>query len=331
MRTERRPKISIIVPCYNVANELERCVNSILAQTYSELEIVLVDDGSCDSTACIMRDLAEKDERIVCVYKPNGGVTSARLAGIEKSTGAWLGFVDGDDEIEPEMYERLIGNAIGHNADISHCGYKMLFPDGRVNCFHNTGRLFEQDTERGMADLLDGSIVEPGLCNKLYRRKLFDGLAGELDAGIKINEDLLMNYFLFKKAERSVFEDFCPYRYIVRGASASRQKLNENKIFDPIKVKRIILDTAPECVAKAAEKAFISTCVNVFNSLAFTGKKEFVKEKKEVRTLIIDNWDKTRLLSKKQRAAALLIKALPGAYSGIYRIYSDKFRTSPYR
>ena len=128
-------RISVIVPVYNLQDDLERCVVSIMAQTYSNLEIILIDDGSTDRSRDVIQKLAEMDGRIVPVYKENGGVTSARLAGLRKATGEYIGFVDGDDEIEPDMYEFLLKNALDYNADISHCGYQMVFDDGRVKLF----------------------------------------------------------------------------------------------------------------------------------------------------------------------------------------------------
>ena len=128
---QNEPIISVIVPCYNAENELERCVKSICAQDYRGLEIILVDDGSTDGTLAAARNLANQDPRIVCIHKENGGVTSARLAGIQAAGGEWIGFVDGDDEIEPDMYSRLLANAMSSGAEISHCGFKMVFEDGR--------------------------------------------------------------------------------------------------------------------------------------------------------------------------------------------------------
>ena len=130
-------KISIIVPAYNIAAWLPRCLDSILGQTYQNLEVIVVDDGSTDHTGDILERYAAMDARIRPLRKANGGVTSARLEGIRYADGEWIGFVDGDDEIEPDMYERLMGNALKYSADISHCGYQMVFSDGRINYFIN--------------------------------------------------------------------------------------------------------------------------------------------------------------------------------------------------
>ena len=110
--------ISIIVPVFNLENELPRCLDSILTQSYQNIEVVVVDDGSSDNSADVMRQYAEKDSRIKPVFQENGGVTSARLHGVREASGQWIGFVDGDDKIESDMYERLLRTAAEYHADI---------------------------------------------------------------------------------------------------------------------------------------------------------------------------------------------------------------------
>lgn len=234
-------KISIIVPCYNVEHYVENSVKSIRQQTYRNIEIILIDDGSSDGTPQILDKIAKTDSRVMVIHKENGGVTSARLAGIKKASGEWIGFVDGDDYIEQEMFEMMVNNAHHYKADISHCGYQMVFPS-RVDYYYNTGRIVEQDTFAGIKDLLEGVYIEPGLWNKLFHKSLFHRLLEDniMDESIKINEDLLMNYYLFRESRKSVFEDKCYYHYVVREGSASISKLNESKLADPLLVQKII-------------------------------------------------------------------------------------------
>ena len=111
--------ISIIVPIYNVEKYLKKCIDSIINQTYKNLEIILVDDGSPDNCGKICDEYAKKDNRIKVIHKENGGVSSARNVGVENATGEYIGFVDSDDYIEKDMYEVLINNLKKENADIS--------------------------------------------------------------------------------------------------------------------------------------------------------------------------------------------------------------------
>ena len=233
--------ISIVIPAYNIEGYLGPTLDSILAQTYKNLEIIVVNDGSKDKTGAVADTYAAKDTRIRVIHKENGGVTSARLCGVAEAAGEYIGFVDGDDFIEPQMYARLMENLQTHGADISHCGYQMVFPS-RVDYYYNTGKLVAQNDVQGCTDLLDGAFVEPALVNKLYRRELFAGLDEWMDKSIRINEDLLMNFYLFRQAENAVFEDVCPYHYVLRKGSAATSKLNEHKLRDPLRVLHILLD-----------------------------------------------------------------------------------------
>lgn len=229
----KNPKVSIIIPAYNIAPYLARCLDSVKCQTYKELQIIIIDDGSTDQTGLIADSFAEKDKRFHVIHKENRGVSAARKTGLDQASGKYIGFVDGDDYIEPEMYEKLVGLAVKYDADIAHCGYQMVFPD-RVDLYHGTGELRIQDSYTAVKDLLEGTMVEPGLVNKLYRHDLFKGI--EYDPEIVINEDLLLNFLLFHRVYRSVFLDEPLYHYMVRKNSASTSKWNEHKVMDPVRV-----------------------------------------------------------------------------------------------
>jgi glycosyltransferase involved in cell wall biosynthesis len=117
-----QPEISIIVPVYNVEKYLEKCLKSILHQIFSDFELILIDDGSTDSSGRICDEYLKRDSRIKVFHKENGGLSSARNYGIEKSTGKYIGFVDSDDYIAKDMYEVLYNNLQRENADVSMCG-----------------------------------------------------------------------------------------------------------------------------------------------------------------------------------------------------------------
>ena len=328
----RADMISVIVPAYNLESYIARTLDSILAQTYSDIEVIVIDDGSRDGTGAIIDSYEERfPEKIYACHIPNGGVTHARLTGIGMAKGEWIGFVDGDDVIEPDMYERLLRNAQLHHAQISHCGYQMRFEDGRVHYFHNTGRLVLQDKETGLRDLLEGSMIEPGLCNKLFHKNLLHSLfhEREIPVDIKNNEDLLMNYYLFSAADISVFEDWCPYYYIVREGSASRAKLSNHRIYDPIRVKEIIRKDAPNWIWKEAQSAYLNTCINTYHVL-MSAEESYTAELKCVRNLLKREKDSFSMLGKKRRIMARLIIGVPIIYRLIYRAYCRFFQKSVY-
>lgn len=327
-----RELISIVVPVYNLEKYIERALKSILGQTYSNIEIVVVDDGSTDRSWNVIQKIARQDSRILVVKQENAGVTEARLNGVRYSSGQWIGFMDGDDEIEPDMYEMLFKNAVKYDAEISHCGYQMIFDDGRINYFHNTGCVVQQDNLTGLKDLLDGSFVEPGLWNKIFHRSLFHKLlcSDVMNTEIKINEDLLMNYYLFSTSKKSVFQDICKYHYMVRRTSTTRSMLNEHRIYDPIKVKQIIIDTIPEPMKEDALRVYIRTCVYVYSGLVLDNTKKFLLDEVAIRKKIIEGKSYIHLMDKKQKLMAYLILYIPAIYKLIYRLYAKYFLKSKY-
>lgn len=314
------PILSVIVPSYNNAPWLSRCLDSILNQSFLELEVVVVDDGSSDESPALIREYEGKDSRVRGFFQENAGVTAARLAGVDHAKGQWITFVDSDDVIEPDMYQRLLDNAAEFDADITHCGQKMIYPDGRVDYYHNTGERWQQDRLTGLRELLEEKRIEPGLCNKVFRRELFEGLESFMDRSIKNNEDLLMNFYLFGRAKKAVFEDFCPYRYLLRDGSASRRKLNEHLIYDPIRVREIILDRCELELKDDARRAMAATCLFAYAQLC-RDMGEHENDRKKVRTMIREQRAYGRILPLKNAVMVWVISAVPWVFHGVYGFY----------
>ena len=314
-------KITVVVPAYNTAPWLERSLDSLMAQTYENLEVVVVNDGSTDDTAAVLDAYAAKEPRVRVIHKENGGVTSARLRGVSEATGSWIGFMDGDDVIAPDMYARLMRNAKSHDADISHCGYQVLFLDGRINYVHNSGQLRIQDHLTGVRDLLDGGMIESSLCTKLYRRELFDGLQDFIDPAIRINEDYLMNYYLFSRSEQSVFEDFCPYTYILRQGSASYKVLHEHSIFDPIRVREMILEHCVPELKEDAKKAQLRNLLFSYAQLVMDMSRKFDGFRSRVRNRLKEEKEYYYLLSTRNKVLAHMICLAPWLFCVAYRAY----------
>lgn len=319
-------KISIIIPCYNIENYIENTVDSICNQSYTNLEIILVDDGSIDGTLDKLNQLQKRDWRIRVIHKENGGVTSARLCGVEEATGEWIGFVDGDDYIEPDMYTRLIHNAIKYQADISHCGYQMVFPS-HIDYYYNTGRIVEQDNIVGLIDLLSGTFVEPGLGNKIYHRNILQSMLQEqkMDFTIKNMEDLLMNFYLFQKAQKSIYEDFCPYHYMLRKGSAATSSINENKLRGPMQVFKIIEEEVKDndILANIIARRMISLQIN-HATLSYGKQRELIHPyritarqelRKKLLLILRGNY------SIKQKIMVFWVVVCPASYNWIHSVY----------
>lgn len=320
-------KISIIIPAYNIEQYIAATLDSVLAQSYSNFEVIVVDDGSKDGTGAIIDAYALKDFRVRAIHQANGGVTAARLHGVAEASGDWIGFVDGDDYVEPQMYERLLENALSYNAEISHCGYQMVFPSGRVDYYYNTGCLVKQDKISGLEDLISGSFIEPGLCNKLFHKALFHSLLhdNKLPKDIKINEDLLMNYWLFKAADTAVYEDFCPYHYVLRKGSAATSKLNEHKLRDPLKVIHLILDDAeqelyPALIPRLTRQLITGATMSLGDQkkLVEPYRKETRKELRQRLWKLLTGND----CDVKLKVMALWVAVWPASYGWVHRVYT---------
>lgn len=321
-------KVSIIIPAYNVCDYIVKCLDSIRCQTLYNIEIIVINDGSTDTTGKVLDEYAKRDDRIKIIHQENSGVTRARFRGMKEATGEFVGFVDGDDYVEPQMYQRLLENAEKCVADIAHCGYQMIFPDGHIDYYYNSGRFAQYDNLNGMKELLEGRI-EPGLCNKLFHRdlihKLLSGKVMDLD--IKNNEDLLMNYYLFKQAKSIVYEDICPYHYILRKNSAATSRLNEYKMKNPIDVLEILRqETEKEPVLNhIVEQRLVYQMISVA-TLALKNQRALIypyrkKIRKELRNNIVGIIT-SKFYSKKIKIMALWVAIWPCSYRWIHTIYA---------
>ncbi len=219
-----KEKISVIVPVYRVENYLRRCVDSILAQTYENLEIVLVDDGSPDRCPEICDEYAREHENVIVVHKPNGGLTSAWKEGVRNASGAFLGFVDSDDWIDPDMYERLEEALKKYDSDIAMAGLVFDYEDKNYPPRRETNRIEGpvyrgEELKRLYPTLLnDGSFIgrtiQPSRVTKLFRRKLVEQNLDLWDERVSVGEDLQMVFAAVLDADSiCVIPDYYPYHY----------------------------------------------------------------------------------------------------------------------
>ena len=319
--------VSVIIPAYNIEDYIGRCLDSVLSQTYKNFEIIVVDDGSRDHTGEILDNYAKKDRRIKVIHKENGGVSSARNKGIEAAEGDYIGFIDGDDLIESEMYKTLVDLLEEENADIAHCGYQMVFPD-RVDYYHNTGKKKIQTTEEGLKDLLSGEMIEPGLVNKLYKKELIKNC--RLDETVKINEDLLMNYQLFKLSQKSVYYDITPYSYMIRSSSATGANSLIKKREDALRVLNQIKDDCINnnllsIIYKRYIYLLMAICRDDLKDRSYIEyqKKQRKQLKKELKTDIFKS-----CIPKKLKYMSLFSCYLPHIMKVIYKMYDLKTGTS---
>ena len=215
-------KISVIVPVYNVEQYLERCIDSIINQTYTNLEIILVNDGSTDNSGKLCDELAKKDERIRVIHKENGGLSDARNRGIDEAESDLVGFIDSDDYIDSDMYEVLLKNLNNTDADLSMCALYDVYnntPEAQVT----NKETWELSSEQAIKMVMEAKILSVTAVNKLYRKSLFSDLKFEVG---KIAEDAFIMIKLLDKCEKIVATNEKKYYYVHRENSITTQKFS---------------------------------------------------------------------------------------------------------
>lgn len=218
------PLISVIVPVYNVEKYLDRCIQSIVDQTYKDIEIILVDDGSPDNCPKMCDEWAQKDSRIKVIHKKNEGVSSARNAGIDAANGDFIGFVDGDDFINPQFYETLVLQAEKNKADISACYFNYFNDDYSVykrdECYIKSQKNFtSKELLNDYFDSCKGEWVS--FCNKIIRSCLFSGLRFPKN---RVFEDWTLAPMIYSRASVICFIPKPLYGYVIHSGSAVRTR-----------------------------------------------------------------------------------------------------------
>ena len=221
------PLITIIVPVYRVEQYLPQCLDSLLAQTWRNLEILLVDDGSPDRSGEICDGYGRRDPRIRVFHVPHGGVSAVRNFALDRAGGEWIGFVDGDDWVEPEMYEALLRNAAEHGATVSVCGYGVEFPEktvavggsGETLVFSGPRELIEEYYRKRSFSTIN--------CTKLFHRSFF--AQGVRFPEGRNYEDSYTLVELCLRANRLVYEGRVLYHYRQRRGSITRDHSLKNE------------------------------------------------------------------------------------------------------
>lgn len=312
-------KISIIIPAFNVEKWISKSIESVLNQTHTNWELLIINDGSTDNTGAIIDSYAQMDSRIKVVHQQNAGLVSVREKGISLATGDYVGFIDGDDAVDADMYRRLLDNALKYDADISHCGLKVCYMDGRIDPHYGTGNLLIHNSNEGIRELLSGEHFDPSLCNKLYKRELMDDSC--LDQDVLNGEDILRNFVLFSRATKIVYEDFCGYQYWTRENSMSSGGSAVRRSKNVLLARKRILENSNKEQYEFAMKAWVSALVNIANSFAFSNNGEEVQMYKGCRRMLADNRNNIKYLIKRQQIAAYLIIWAPWLHKVIYKIY----------
>lgn len=261
------PLISVIVPVYNAEKYLHRCVGSILAQTYTNLEIILVDDGSPDRCGEICDEYAAKDDRIRVIHQENGGLSAARNAGLDICTGEYIAFVDSDDYIRPEMYETMLYALQKYQVDLCVCQWKYEYTNGRQvgDLSKVNSNLFGTMTSLELAKYLFRGAYENGVVvaawNKLYNRDLFQTLRF---SGRYQEDDALHTKLLSREFPVFVIKEQL-YIYVENPGSLTNQAFRPDsiRILD-IMVERIKLYSRDPFIVREAMRTYCNLYIEYY-------------------------------------------------------------------
>lgn len=299
-------KVSIIIPAYNVEKYLGMCLKSVCEQTYQELEIIVVDDGSTDSTNVIIKDYAAKDKRIISYYNENHGVSASRNFALDHCTGEYITFVDSDDIVAPDFVEQMVHDIEAEDADMAAVGVaknKIYQPE----LFTRGKTVVYEDTE--ILKKLFGAY-EGFVCNKLYRKSLLQINRVRLEQNIAVCEDLLFNVTYLVSCKKVAYNDGAKYFYRQVKNSASN-RLDNPKWFDALNAYHRILILVESYVDVYPTVAFqyaMTLCAAKYR-VQFINNNEHLK--RQIKVEWLQRYTYWKNFSIKQRLKLCIFSVIP--------------------
>lgn len=244
--------ISVVIPIYNVEKYLKRCLDSVLHQTGVTQEIILVDDGSTDSSAKICDEYAEKYPEIKCLHITNSGPATAKNIGYEHATGNYIAFIDSDDEIKPNMFRAMLQSGYKHDADIVCCNYIQVNEDGSFEHTKHTGKEYVLNQDEALKAILIKDRIYSQCWTKIYKRATIETHHIRNTDGLKTDEDFIYNIQAFAYSKTVCVVDEPLYIYSHRSSSLSKDYFNthisqyiDNRILRLELVEKIIQERFP--------------------------------------------------------------------------------------
>lgn len=313
MFVNNKGKISVIVPVYMAEDSLKKSVDSIRNQTYSNLEIILIDDGSTDNSGIMCDEFAREDSRIKVIHQKNGGLSNARNVGIENATGEYIGFVDSDDYIEKDMYEVLIKEIAENNADVASISISMVRKNGQKINGTDTKEKNVYEGDEIIKQLLLHNTLKNYACDKLYKREIFEDI--RFIVGI-CYEDVPLAFSVMSKAKKVVYMDEIKYYYVKHGNSLSAfcSEKNVNDYLKGIIDRFNTIEQKYPNLLKYNLYAIANTTIHAYYKVmlsdksveAYAEKLDFLKDKCKY---ILDNCEKeiSELFSVYQKACFYML------------------------
>lgn len=290
---EEQPLISVIIPVYNVEKYLPACLDSVLTQTYRNLEVILVDDGSPDGSGAICDEYAAKDARVRVIHQQNSGASAARNAGLDMASGSFIGFVDADDWIEPHMYQTLYERLLASGADVAQCGYQY-HKAGEEGNVYRTGEDRIYTRGQCVEKLLTDHSPWWTLWSKLYRAPLFQGL--RFSTELRVSEDAFLIFHLFLKIKHLTFVKEPLYHYIWYPSSLSKFGL---KSLDAVQAGQWIAEHIQQSIPRLAGYGYRALAIDAV-SLYDTATLLFARQKTPLYKEIMNSLNKSLKQNRSQ-------------------------------
>lgn len=323
---KKKPLVSIIVPVYNVESYLERCIESVIGQTYKNIEILIIDDGSSDRSGAIADKYAKKDKRITVIHKKNGGLSSARNKGIAESSGEYLLFVDSDDYIKSNYCEKLLSLAIDNNAEMATCNFQPFSLDGS---HLKTVRQWPEGVLSGESAVLDMYIKKSPayIVLNIFKKSLFIKNGLLFPEGHEY-EDISTKIKALYLTDKVAFTNERLYYYLIRNDSITGKEFSRTKYDDYDYAIKDIDSFTSRLRKNKYEKEFsyfqLGLKVNLLNHIAKSKRRNLDSDKywrvirKDIRAL----YKKAAFPSAKARIIykiVIILSASRAVYSALYR------------
>lgn len=319
-------KITVIVPIYNVEKYLRKCLDSIINQTYSNIQLILVDDGSTDGSEKICDEYVtkyKKDMDICVIHQPNKGLSCARNIGIENAKGQYICFIDSDDYIELDMLENLYKAIKENKSDISCCGKVKEYNNRKI--YLNNKNSFSCSGIEAIGRMFTFDDLDNSACDKLFKTELFRDI--KFPDG-KYYEDIATIYYVFEKANNVSHVKNEGYHYLIRDTSISHSEFSLNQL-DLLYFSKKISSEFANKYKEIEEQAnsfyylnLLNTIVKMKNSQHFCEYKEKFKNIKLEYNLCFHNILKNKYISKSKKIMAILVKM--GFYKLVYILKHNK-------
>lgn len=261
-----RDLITIIIPVYNVEQFLKRCLDSVIKQTYRNLEIILINDGSTDKSLSILKKYEKKDRRVKVINKENGGVSSARNCGLDICCGKYITFIDADDYVEVDYVETLYKKIIEYDVDIVFSNAIDILENGKTRNYKKIDKDILLDKEKLFGEILKEKIIFGISCANLYSRKVINNI--RFDEKMRIAEDVKFNLDIIKNISNQVLVmNERKYYYVFRKSSATKSGFDEKRYDEIYFCKELIDKYKNTKYKKYVEKKYvrvITSCLYIF-------------------------------------------------------------------